>query len=92
MPRGLPPEPIGAAVQLEAQPDFRRIVDDPSRSVRELQARQVPIAFPERDGDCAAVEVDAIAPGSEREDREPIADTAEREIDLLPHGRRHAHR
>jgi len=56
------------SVQLETQPDFRRVVDDPSRSVRELEPRQVPIPFPERDGDGAAIETHAIAPGSERED------------------------
>ena len=92
MPRGLPAEAIGASVELEAQPDLRRVVDDPSRPVRELEPRQVPIAFPERDGDGAAIEVHAIAPGSEREDLEPIAGTAEREVDLLADRRRHAHR
>src|SRR5262249_36969990 len=40
--------------------------------------------------DGAAVEVHAIAPRAEPEDGEPVADAGEGEIDLLPHGGRHA--
>src|SRR5262249_29961867 len=57
-----PAEAIGPGVELEPQADLRGVVGDPPGAPGEFQARPLSVAFPQRDGDRAAVEVHTVAP------------------------------
>ncbi len=80
---GLRAEAMSAPLDLDPQPHFGRVVEKPQGALANLKASGVGALFAKGGGDHTPVEVNAVPPGTDGEDLEPILLAAVAEIDLL---------
>src|SRR6185436_19970148 len=86
---GLSSEAVRAPVALDAEIRVREIVQHAIEAAAEHEPRAVVPLFAERHADRATVQLDAILPAADRVDLQAILLAAIREVDALPHRRRH---